>query len=40
MADGTEDPPLGSWIAEAAMERWELIDRSQSKRKRERNSPD
>ena len=33
MADGTEDPPLGSWIAEAALERWEILDRAQSKRK-------
>jgi hypothetical protein len=35
MADGTEDPPL-SWLAEAAMERWELLDRSQIKQKRPR----
>ena len=33
MADGTEDPPLRSWIAEAALERWETLDRAQSKRK-------
>ena len=36
MADGTEDPPLSSWIAEAALEKWELLDRAQSKRKRDR----
>jgi hypothetical protein len=35
MADGTEDPPL-SWLAEAALERWELLDRSQTKQKRPR----
>jgi hypothetical protein len=35
IADGTEDPPL-SWLAEAALERWELLDRAQSKQKRPR----
>jgi hypothetical protein len=34
--DGTEDPPLGSRIAEAALERWELLDRVQGKRRRPR----
>jgi hypothetical protein len=34
--DGTEDPPLGSRIAEAALERWEVLDRLQSKRRRPR----
>jgi hypothetical protein len=33
MADGTEDPPLHSWIAEAALERWETLERVHSKRK-------
>jgi hypothetical protein len=31
-ADGLEDPPL-SWIAEAALERWEHEDVSHSKRR-------
>jgi hypothetical protein len=35
-ADGTEDRVLGSHIAEAALERWELLDRVQGKRKRPR----
>jgi hypothetical protein len=35
-ADGTEDPALGSRIAEAALERWELLDRVEGKRKRPR----
>lgn len=35
MADGTEDPPL-SWLAEAELERWELLDRSRTKQKRTR----
>ncbi len=30
-ADGIEDPPLGSWIAEAALERWEHQDLARSK---------
>jgi hypothetical protein len=34
--DGTEDPPLGSRMAEVALERWELLDRVQSKRRRPR----
>ena len=34
--DGLKDPPRGWWIAEAALEQWELRDRAQSKRKRER----
>ena len=33
MADGLEDPPLGSWMAEAALERWELEDLAQGKRR-------
>lgn len=39
MTDGTEDPPLDSWIAEAALERWEHLDRAQSKRRKERAGP-
>jgi hypothetical protein len=34
MADGTEDPPLDCWLAEAALEKWELLDRAHSKRQR------
>ena len=33
MADGIEDPPLVSWIAEAALERWEHQDLMRSKRR-------
>jgi hypothetical protein len=36
--DGIEDPTLGSRIAEVALERWELLDRVQSKRKRPREA--
>jgi hypothetical protein len=39
-ADGTEDLPFGSRIAEAALERWELRDRVQGKRKRPRERQD
>jgi hypothetical protein len=34
MADGTEDPPLGSWLAEAALDRWGMLDRGRNKRTR------
>ena len=33
MADGTEDPPL-SLLGEAALERWELLDRTIGKQAR------
>lgn len=35
MADGTEDPPL-SWLEEAALERWERLERSEIRQKRPR----
>jgi len=35
-ADGTEDSLIGSRVAEVALERWELLDRVQGKRKRTR----
>jgi hypothetical protein len=39
MADGTEDPPLGSWITEGALEKWDLLERAQSKRRGDRDDP-
>ena len=37
-ADGIEDPPLGSWKAQAALERWEHQDVVRSKRKMPREA--
>jgi hypothetical protein len=39
MADGTEDPPLASWIAEAALDRWDLLDQARRKRVRREREP-
>lgn len=38
--DDESQAPAGSWIAEAALEKWEMLDRhSSTKRKRHRESP-